>query len=182
MIIYRATRNADGKAYIGQTVDPLPVRIARHMSYGDGPFARALRKYGIEAFTIAVVDRAASRNELDQKEREWIARTNCLAPHGFNLTEGGGGTSGWTASAETRARVRAAKVGKPRPEAVKRRLREAATGRKHTMASRAKMSAYRSDLVYMTTGTRTIRVHRRVPLPTGWRYGRHSGQRQAATA
>jgi group I intron endonuclease len=50
----------------------------------------AIRKYGREAFSHEVIEVIqATREGADDIETAWIAKLNCLAPHGFNLAEGG---------------------------------------------------------------------------------------------
>ena len=110
MIIYRATNTSNGKIYIGQTVESLKKRIGRHLyeSREGGlstPFYRALRLYGREAFTWEIVDEAASRKELSEKECLWIERCNSLKPSGYNLTKGGEGSVGFRHSIESRAKI-----------------------------------------------------------------------------
>jgi|688.fasta_scaffold255090_2 hypothetical protein len=58
-----------------------------------------------------------------------------------NLTDGGDGTSGNVFSEESKAKMSAAKIGKPRSEAARQRIREVTTGRLHTPEAKAKISA-----------------------------------------
>ena len=146
MIIYRAVHNASGKTYIGLTTGELSIRIGRHLSYGKSLFTHSLRKHGLAAFTISVIDSAASLTELNEKERFWIAHYNCNAPNGFNLTDGGGGVTGWKASPETCRKISAAKKGHPMAESTKLKLRKAHLGLKASDAARAKMSASRKGV------------------------------------
>lgn len=96
MVIYKITNTQNGKVYIGQTVQPFKNRVNEHkkkMRNGANfPLYNAMRKYGIEAFTFEVIDTASSQEELDEKERLWIAQYNSQYPNGYNLTSGGAGT------------------------------------------------------------------------------------------
>ena len=74
-----------------------------------------MRKYGIENFTIEVLEECYSREQLNEREIFWIAKLNCKHPNGYNLTDGGEGSKGFTE--ETLARMRAYK---PSPEMLAR--------------------------------------------------------------
>jgi len=91
MIIYCARNKITRKVYIGQSIRDTPVfRIRCHM-LSKYYFGAALRKYGLDAFEISVIDRAETREQLNAKERFWIKTYNSLAPNGYNLTTGGEG-------------------------------------------------------------------------------------------
>ena len=76
--------------YVGQTVVDLNTRIQQHVSSpGCRRIHNAIRKYGIDAFDICVLDTAVTREELNAKEEAWIAFYQCVSPHGYNLTTGG---------------------------------------------------------------------------------------------
>ncbi|MBR1580949.1 MAG: GIY-YIG nuclease family protein [Selenomonadaceae bacterium] len=101
MVIYRITNNLNGKIYIGQTQKTLRERMAGHLCdalYVDN----AIKKYGIENFTIEVVEDCETPEELNDRERYWIAFFNCIAPNGYNLTDGGSNAS---PSDETREKI-----------------------------------------------------------------------------
>lgn len=57
MWVYKITNIQNGKVYIGQSVRPISERWHRHITHAmsgvlDTHFARAIRKYGEESFTI----------------------------------------------------------------------------------------------------------------------------------
>lgn len=101
MIIYKATNRANGKIYIGQTGKTLTQRISGHLSAKTGYFPKALQKYGLECFDFTIIDTAQSQEELNHKESYWIKFFKCKNPDGYNLTDGGEGTSGYIVSEET---------------------------------------------------------------------------------
>lgn len=112
MIVYKSTNIANGKVYIGVTRQPLSKRIAQHkcrsLSFKT-PFYQAIRKYGWDNFVWSVVCECDSLHELEAAEKRIISEhqsTNRL--HGYNRTEGGGGTSGMEVSADTRWAIRVA--------------------------------------------------------------------------
>ena len=91
MIIYKVTNKINGKIYIGQTIQPLNIRWSSHCSEYSGCTAikRAIKKYGVENFTIEQIDVATTQEELDQKEQHYIEYYKSLVPNGYNLTTGG---------------------------------------------------------------------------------------------
>jgi group I intron endonuclease len=91
MIIYKITNNINGKLYIGQTTRPLKERWQEHCKMsGDCPaLSNAMKKYGIDSFTIEIIDNAVNIEELNQKEEKYIKGFNSIRPCGYNLTFGG---------------------------------------------------------------------------------------------
>ena len=92
-IIYKISNKANGKVYIGQTVQSLEARWKLHLSVRSGCryLSRAIKKYGVCAFSIEQIDAAEKIEELNAKEIFWIARYDCTNPKkGYNLMSGGG--------------------------------------------------------------------------------------------
>lgn len=90
MIVYLITNKVNGKRYVGQTVRSLEERWKDHCRVkDDNYFHRAIHKYGVENFSLEIIDTADSGEELDEKEIFWIQKLNTLFPHGYNLKEGG---------------------------------------------------------------------------------------------
>jgi len=82
-----------GKSYVGQTVRKWNERLRRHLlDVEKGSMLaihRAIRKYGIENFQVALYE--FPDEELDEKEKEFIRILNTMAPNGYNMTPGGDG-------------------------------------------------------------------------------------------
>lgn len=95
-VIYKITNTVNGKAYIGQTSATLHRRWNEHKADARNRKAHpylhlAMLKHGYDNFTIEVVDQAETREELDAKEIEWIAKLRTTDKHhGYNCTTGGG--------------------------------------------------------------------------------------------
>lgn len=127
--IYVIRNLLNGKLYVGQTTRGVAQRWRGHIKglvvgrtyHG---LKGAMMKYGIDNFSLELLDTADTREELDAKERAWIASLGSLVPGGYNLKDGG--QEGSSYSAESRERNRQAQLGK-----------------KHTAESKAKMSAAR---------------------------------------
>lgn len=92
MVIYKFENKINGKVYIGQTVQKLSKRISSHKYPSRNktlPIDAAIKKYGIENFSITTIDHANSVDELNEKEKFWIKYYDCISPKGYNLEEGG---------------------------------------------------------------------------------------------
>jgi len=139
-IIYCITNKVNGKRYIGQTTMPLYKRWHAHKKANGRciSIAAAIKKYGVDAFEIIEIDRAFSREELDEKEVAHIAAANTLDPQfGYNLRPGGMSA---TFSEETRALMSARKKGGTLTEEHKAKIALAGKGRRHSEASIQKQS------------------------------------------
>jgi group I intron endonuclease len=101
MIVYKITNTITGMSYVGQTVQTLRERWVEHASHAktgatQSYIARAIRKYGPEAFVIEVLNVCLSHGSLDSVEKFYIKYFNTKVPNGYNLADGGGGVSGWS--------------------------------------------------------------------------------------
>jgi len=108
-IVYRVLCIPSGKSYVGQTIRTLGQRWTSHKCAPlGGALRNAIEKYGSQSFTRSIIDTATNQEELDEKERHWIRTLNTLSPNGYNLEAGG--DTGWSASPETREKMRQAKL------------------------------------------------------------------------
>lgn len=129
-LIYIATCRETGKMYVGQTRRDFRTRLYRHKQdkASDGPFQRALRKYGYWSFDYVTID-SVPDCFLDDWERFFISEFNTIAPHGYNLTSGGH-SNGYMSPDTIRKMSEARKgsknpnFGKPRSEDVRRKVSE----------------------------------------------------------
>lgn len=92
MIVYKITDKINNKVYIGITTKSLEERFEGHlnrMRQGDKRHLYcAMRKYGIENFSIEQIDSALTYEELLEKEKYYIKLFNSCED-GYNLTYGG---------------------------------------------------------------------------------------------
>lgn len=97
MLVYKITNNVNGHGYIGITQCALAKRWREHLcaarTGSDKRLYRAMRKYGTDNFSIAVLYEADSFQELQVVERGLIASHGTYAStgKGYNLTSGGEG-------------------------------------------------------------------------------------------
>lgn len=142
--LYRLTFPS-GKCYVGITGGTAASRFAKHVAFarvGKRLCAvhRAILKYGPESVVVETLA-SASFSELPGIEQMAIVEYGSKFPNGYNLTDGGEGTTGVVRSAETRAKISKAKKGrKLTPEQVAK-LIAVNTGRVKTPEERAKLSA-----------------------------------------
>lgn len=86
--IYKITKKENGKSYIGQSND-IERRFKEHQYKTDIPIELAIQKYGVDAFEYKIIEEC-SLDELDEKEKYWIAYYNTYKGFGYNCNEGGG--------------------------------------------------------------------------------------------
>lgn len=94
--IYKITNDINDKVYIGKTLLPsIEDRFKEHLhdytrkEYATRPLYKAMKKYGIEHFSIALIGEYPDE-ELSTMEIYWIGYYNGYE-HGYNATRGGDG-------------------------------------------------------------------------------------------
>lgn len=97
MEIYKIVNRINSKIYIGQTIHTIQQRWKRHcydaLNYRTNTrFAKAIRDFGPESFSVEKIDEANSKEELNQKEKYWIKFYDSIAT-GYNSTDGGEDTN-----------------------------------------------------------------------------------------
>lgn len=96
--IYKVTNNINDKTYIGQTICSLEQRFykhcwdAKHSNDTSSPLHQAMRKYGVQNFTITLVEECEN-TLLNEREKYWIKQFNTFFGNGYNATIGGDGNA-----------------------------------------------------------------------------------------
>ncbi len=88
--IYKITNKLDNKMYVGQTVQDLEERWKGHLKKNSNCryLSSAIKKHGKENFKFELI--CISFDEyLDEIEKQYIKKFNCIVPNGYNLREGG---------------------------------------------------------------------------------------------
>lgn len=171
--VYVVTCAVNGKMYVGQTTQSTAARWSAHQkNIGRGYlFSRALAKYGVAQFSVAVVDTAESKEDLNTKEIHWIRVLGSMSPKGYNLTEGGSrdkqseeskeknrlANAGRKPCALAFERASLATRGKPRPLEVREKISRAHTGKKLSEAHAEK--ARKAGLGKKRTPEQRERMH-----------------------
>lgn len=92
--IYKITNNLNKKCYIGQTHFTVEKRWKEHQQDSHKEFLQkrplynAIKKYGIENFSIETIEEVAN-NLLNEREEYWIKYYNSYGNTGYNATLGG---------------------------------------------------------------------------------------------
>ena len=86
-VIYKLTNKLNGKPYVGQTKQKLHRRMEQH-KIASTAIGNAIRKYGLENFTIEVIEECETLEQLNEREMFWIAYFNSKYPNGYNLMDG----------------------------------------------------------------------------------------------
>jgi group I intron endonuclease len=145
-VIYKITNKVNHKIYIGQSVD-WRMRWSQHKSRARRNNGRnehlyaAMRKYGIENFSIEIIDTCESQQDLDKKEIEWIDKLQSTdIAIGYNHKAGGDGgkltpeyrerLKGKKFSLETRQKISESNKGKSIPLETRRKISEKLTGKR----------------------------------------------------
>ena len=141
-VIYVRPNLINGKKYVGQATN-LKKRQNRWNDLNQpyaGPAINAARaKYGLEAFGFEILKECDDK-ELDYWEKYYVKELNTKAPYGYNLTDGGGGMSGYTLSEETRKKLSEINKGKCLSEETKRKIGEGHKGLVRSQETRKKLS------------------------------------------
>lgn len=140
-IIYLILNLVDGKMYIGQTTRTLEDRLAEHRSTKKTAIANAFRKYGEENFLSVIIEYCHSLEQLNEREKFYIALLNTIAPNGYNLTDGG--KNNGHLSEETKTKLSRRHTGKKLSSETCKKISLAKKGIHLSAEVRAKMSASR---------------------------------------
>jgi group I intron endonuclease len=108
--IYKITNDINGKFYIGKTERNINWRFSTHKSASVSPkdyFHRALKKYGVENFSIICIKEVRYDDDIDILEKHYIEWLN----PDYNLKGGG---QGGKHSDVTRKRMSKSQRGVPR--------------------------------------------------------------------
>lgn len=104
-VIYKITCLVNGKSYVGQTRQKLNRRISGHKTCKvKRGIDAAIDLYKWENFTVEVLEECPVEL-LNEREIFWIAKLNTKVPNGYNLTDGG--DNSLNPSDETRAKISA---------------------------------------------------------------------------
>ena len=108
--IYRLTNLVTGKKYIGKTVR-FQIRMSQHRQNKKNTYvSNSIQKHGWDKFKKEIIIDDVPEEDLDNLEMSYIAVENTIAPHGYNLTKGGEGTSGYKHTKETRNKIKQSNI------------------------------------------------------------------------
>lgn len=93
--IYKIYNDFNDKIYIGKTSRSVELRFKEHFKGTSGSNSyidAAMKKHGIEHFFYEILEECETE-QVNKRERYWIAYFNSQAPQGYNITPGGDGWS-----------------------------------------------------------------------------------------
>lgn len=94
--VYQIINKVNGKSYIGKTSNSIERRWKEHcndrLRYPERALYRAINKYGVESFSIQVLEEVPNDSEACLKEKYWIKKLGTFK-NGYNSTIGGDGKS-----------------------------------------------------------------------------------------
>lgn len=90
-IVYLLFNIVNEKYYVGQTTRKNCNRLNEHkLEKSNRYIHNAIKRYGVESFTVYVLANCSSIEELNKKERLWITILDACNPDvGYNMTSGG---------------------------------------------------------------------------------------------
>ena len=158
-VIYMIFHEGDGRAYIGQTIQPTNQRVrstihsALHKINGlyNTRICEAIRQFGIENFSVWELSRHYSKEELDQAEKDAIKKFSTNKYAGFNSESGG--KYGFSINKRSRRMMSLSRrgegngrFGQPVSKETRRKIgyanggdRSAWKGKKHSLAEKEKI-------------------------------------------
>ena len=107
--IYKYTNRSNGKVYIGKTDRPINERHREHKhisKFGNTHWAHAVKKYGIESFTLEVLCSVPSEDGAFAEIAFIAILKSSDKTYGYNSTDGGEGVVGHKHTIETKNRIR----------------------------------------------------------------------------
>lgn len=102
--IYKITNKINGKIYVGKTEDTPELRFNEHLrtvkrGSKQSKLYSAIKCYGPDNFFVEELDRADTKEELNNKEIYWINKLDSRNPEiGYNISKGGDGGATWSAA------------------------------------------------------------------------------------
>lgn len=140
--VYMHVNKVNGKRYVGITNQEPKYRWR---SNGGGYFRSphfwaAIQKYGWDNFEHIILETGLDRASACEHEKRYISEYNTRDKQfGYNMTDGGDGSCGWSPSVETLKRRSEKLRGVTRTDAHKEAIRKANTGRKISEETRQRL-------------------------------------------
>lgn len=144
--VYKTVNNVNGKAYVGKHVSS----VENDDYLGSGMLLwRAIHKYGIEHFSKTIVEYCENKEQLNEREKFWIANENTLYPDGYNIARGGEGGDLYTSNPRnTEIREKLRVLGKNQSDEHRKVFSESRKGKTHTEEAKQKISVARKGMIF----------------------------------
>lgn len=136
--------------YCGKTVHSVTERLSDHRytaaKFPNRPVSRALLDCG-DNVGVELKEIVSIGVDWVERERHWIAELRILNPDCVNVSNGGDGPAGMIHSADTRAKIRAAQLGRKMPAGHGEKIAAKTRGQKRSAETVARMSVARKGEV-----------------------------------
>jgi group I intron endonuclease len=152
-IVYKHRNSLNGKSYIGCTSKSIDDRWQEHINNAlrgsDLAFHRAIRKYGVGIWEHETLEIHESSFSAYEAEKRLIAHFNTFSSEGYNLTEGGEGSTGHVYSHTPEARLKISQALRNRvvSDETRRKLSEAKKGKKWSDEQKKMLSVARVGII-----------------------------------
>ena len=93
-VVYLIIDMVTSKKYVGQITFTVEKRFNEHAYSKESLIGRAIRKHGKENFRYGVIRSCASKVEMNELEKYFIATLKTKKPFSYNMTDDGEGTVG----------------------------------------------------------------------------------------
>lgn len=102
--IYETTNLINNKRYVGQKKSEV---FLENRYLGSGKIlSRAIKKYGAKNFSVKLIEKCSSKEELNEREIYWIKYYEAVNSKDFyNLTSGGFGLGGYHHTTESKIKI-----------------------------------------------------------------------------
>ena len=92
--IYLIKNSANGKVYVGQTIQPVERRFKQHLKLPKASqkqlIYKAIQKYGKDKFSYEIlIEGIDNYKDLNELEEFYITKYNSMIPNGYNMCPGG---------------------------------------------------------------------------------------------
>ena len=136
--IYLVMNRTNFKKYVGLTSRTVARRFYEHSINRKSAIGLAIQKYGRDNFLVVVIETCETLEKANEREKYWIAFHDCIAPSGYNRTDGGECA---IPSEETRERQSEAANKRFENPQEREKISETLTGRKDSEEVKARKRA-----------------------------------------
>ena len=154
--VYLITNTVNGKKYVGcilKDEKTIETRFKEHCRQSRAPYLHsAIKKHGKESFSIHQIAAGVSPEQALTFEALLIAELNTKTPNGYNLTDGGKGSVGFSMPDSAKQKLRMSQLGRTHVRTVEYRktLSAALTGRTFSDEHRLNLSKVRKGISHWT--------------------------------
>jgi len=147
--VYLITNRVNGKRYVGITCRGYLERFKEHVHEAVAGSTtilhNAIRKYGADSFDVILLETNVPDSDIEKREQYYIKlySTFYTSGIGYNMTEGGGGMSGYKHTEAAKKQISSSLTGHVFPESRNKKIQTAMIGREYKPEWRKALSEAR---------------------------------------